>query len=145
MDADDAVQETMLRAWRSLERFEGRASLRTWLYRIATNVCFDTLAERARRERPIETGPPPTVSDALPERPRTRWLEADLEARALSSDVDPAELAALRESIRLAFLAALTAPPAEAAGRSASHRSPRLVRRRDCGQARPGSDCDQVR
>ena len=56
-EADDAVQETMVRAWRSLDRFEGRASLRTWLYRIATRVCLDAIGERARRARPMELGP----------------------------------------------------------------------------------------
>ena len=64
-DADDAVQETMVRAWRSLDRFDGRSSLRTWLYRIATNVCLDLVAQRARRARPIESGPAGTVEDPL--------------------------------------------------------------------------------
>src|SRR5438309_3970780 len=74
VDADDAVQETMVRAWRSMERFDGRSSVRTWLYRIATNVCLDTLSDRSRRERPLE-GPPGSVDDALETRPRTHWLE----------------------------------------------------------------------
>ena len=65
VDADDAVQETMVRAWRSLDRFDGRSSLRTWLYRIATNVCLDLVAQRARRARPIESGPAGTVEDPL--------------------------------------------------------------------------------
>jgi RNA polymerase sigma-70 factor (ECF subfamily) len=56
-DAEDAVQETMLRAWRGIERFQGRAALRSWLYRIATNVCFDALSARGRRARPMDLGP----------------------------------------------------------------------------------------
>ena len=64
-DAEDAVQETMVRAWRNLSRYEGRASLRTWLYRIATNVCLDALSDRSRRARPIEEGPAGTVNDPL--------------------------------------------------------------------------------
>jgi RNA polymerase sigma-70 factor (ECF subfamily) len=107
VEADDAVQETMLRAFRSLERFDGRASLRTWMYRIATNVCLDALADRARRERPMESGPAGTVDDALLERPRTHWLEPVPDARVLPAEADPAELAILRQSIRLAFVAAL--------------------------------------
>ena len=75
VDADDAVQETLVRAWKSIERFEGRSSLRTWLYRIATNVCLDALADGARRARPIEDGPRGGVDDNLETRPRTHWLE----------------------------------------------------------------------
>src|SRR5207248_8788176 len=75
VDADDAVQETMVRAWRSLDSFGARSSLRTWLYRIATNVCLDALSDRARRERPIESGAPGSVHDELNTRPRTHWLE----------------------------------------------------------------------
>jgi RNA polymerase sigma-70 factor (ECF subfamily) len=63
-DADDAVQETIVRAWRSLDRFEGRASLRTWLYRIATNVCLDTISAGARRMRPFEEGPAVSLEEA---------------------------------------------------------------------------------
>lgn len=106
-DADDAVQETMVRAWRSLDRFDGRASLRTWMYRIATNVCLDTLSDRSRRFRPIEEGPVGSPDQELETRPRTHWLEPIPDARALPSDVDPHELVTLRESIRLAFVAAL--------------------------------------
>jgi len=107
VDADDAVQETMVRAWRNLERFEERASLRTWLYRIATNVCLDALADRGRRARPMEEGPCNTIDDVLVAHERTHWLEPIPDARALPSDGDPAELAMLRESIRLAFVAAI--------------------------------------
>src|SRR5262245_8305464 len=74
-DAEDAVQETMIRAWRGLGRFDGRASLRTWLYRIATNVCLDSLSSASRRARPMEEGPVGTVDDELAVKPRTHWLE----------------------------------------------------------------------
>lgn len=105
-DADDAVQETLLRAWRHADGFDGRASLRTWLYRIATNVCLDQLARAKRRERPVE-GPRGTIDDELIERPRSHWLEPIPDARALPDDPDPGQLAVLRQSIRLAFVAAL--------------------------------------
>jgi RNA polymerase sigma-70 factor (ECF subfamily) len=110
-EADDAVQETLLRAWRGLPGFAGDASLRTWLYRIATRVCLDALAQRARRERPVALGPAGTVDDALVERPRSHWLEPVPDAQALPADGDPAERAALRQSIRLAFVAALQRLP----------------------------------
>jgi RNA polymerase sigma-70 factor (ECF subfamily) len=107
-DADDAVQETLVRAWRNMGRFEGRSSLRTWLYRIATNVCLDALSDGARRARPFEEGPPSSVAHAsLDTRERTHWLEPIADARALPADADPFELAVLRQSIRLAFVAAL--------------------------------------
>jgi RNA polymerase sigma-70 factor (ECF subfamily) len=107
VDAEDAVQETMIRAWRGLDRFDQRASLRTWLYRIATNVCLDELASRSRRARPMEEGPAGSVDDVLAQRPRTHWLEPIPDARALPAGGDPSELAILRQSIRLAFVAAL--------------------------------------
>ncbi len=106
-DADDAVQETMVRAWKSFAGFDGRSSLRTWLYRIATNVCLSTLAQSGRRARPIEEGPSGTVDDALASRPRRHWLEPIADVNALPADADPAERAVLRQSIRLAFVAAL--------------------------------------
>jgi RNA polymerase sigma-70 factor (ECF subfamily) len=111
VEADDAVQETMLRAWKGLGRFDGRSSVRTWLYRIATNVCLDALADRSRRNRPTESGRAGTVDDPLVERSRSHWLEPVPDALALPSDADPAELAILRQSIRLAFLAALQLLP----------------------------------
>ncbi len=106
-DAEDAVQDAMVRAWRSLDRFEGRSALRTWLYRIATNVCLDILASRQRRERPMEDRPPGTVSDPLEALDRSHWLEPIPDARALPASADPHQLAVLRQSIRLAFVAAL--------------------------------------
>ena len=106
-DAEDAVQEAMVRAWKALNRFDGRSSLRTWLYKIATNVCLDALSARARRARPVEEGPVGTVDDELETRPRTHWLEPMPDARFLPSDADPFEQVALRQSTRLAFVAAL--------------------------------------
>ena len=110
-DAEDAVQDTMVRAWRSLDRFDGRSSLRTWLYRIATNVCLDALGDRARRVRPMEERAAGSIDDPLETRPRTHWLEPIPDARALPSDADPFELTALRQSTRLAFVAALQRLP----------------------------------
>jgi RNA polymerase sigma-70 factor (ECF subfamily) len=107
VDADDAVQETMVRAWRSRDQFAGRSSLRTWLYRIATNVCLDALSDRSRRERPVEAGAPGTVHDELATLPRVHWLEPIPDAQALPQDADPAERTILKQSIRLAFVAAL--------------------------------------
>lgn len=110
-DAEDAVQDTMVRAWRSLDRFDGRSSLRTWLYRIATNVCLDALGNRARRVRPMEDRAAGSIDDPLETRPRTHWLEPIPDACALPSDADPFELTALRQSTRLAFVAALQRLP----------------------------------
>lgn len=108
VDADDAVQETMIRAWRALDRFEQRSSLRTWLYRIATNVCLDTLAARPdRRFRPMETGPVGTVHDPLVEHPRTHWLEPVPDAHVIPDEAGPEHRAMQRQHIRLAFVAAL--------------------------------------
>jgi RNA polymerase sigma-70 factor, ECF subfamily len=112
-DAEDAVQETMVRAWRAADRFEGRSSPRTWLYRIATNVCMDELGGRHRRVRPMDLGPPSTVAEAeLVALPDGRWLEPTPDGRALADVDDPAEQAAQKESIRLAFVAALQHLPA---------------------------------
>ena len=106
-EAEDAVQETLLRAWRGFERFEGRAALRSWIYRIATNVCLDMLDGRNRRARPMDLGPAqaPALENAhwLPE---VAWLEP-IPDSILAESGDPAELAVTRESIRLAFVAAL--------------------------------------
>ncbi len=106
-DAEDAVQETMVRAWQSLGRFEGRSSLRTWLYRIATNVCLDALAKRPRRIRPMEGGEAGGVDDTLEALPRTHWLEPIPDASAVPADTDLFEQTRLRQGIRLAFVAAL--------------------------------------
>jgi len=106
-DADDAVQETMVRAWRSLARFEERSSLRTWLYRIATRVCIDLLADRMPRVRPMEIGPVGSVEDPLTALPASSWIEPIPDALAVPSDADPSERAVLRQSIRLAFVSAL--------------------------------------
>jgi len=107
-DAEDAVQETLIRAWRGLDRFEGRAALRSWLYRIATNVCFDALSGRSRRARPMDLGPAraPELENlnALPE---TTWIQPIPDGRAGAEDGDPAEVAVARETLRLAFVAAL--------------------------------------
>src|SRR5579872_4802132 len=92
MDADDAVQETMIRAWRNLDRFDERASLGTWLYRIATNVCLDALADRTRRARPIDEGPAGMLEDPLLQHPRAHWIEPIADARAIPADLDPSEL-----------------------------------------------------
>ena len=106
-EAEDAVQETLLRAWRGMERFEGRAALRSWLYRIATNVCLDMLDGRNRRARPMDLGPArEPVESNLNTLPETTWLQP-IPDSVLADDGDPAELAVTRESIRLAFVAAL--------------------------------------
>jgi RNA polymerase sigma-70 factor (ECF subfamily) len=117
VDADDAVQETMLRAFRALERFDGRSSLRTWLTRIATNVCLDALAHRSRRERPVGVSPAGTVESLLEQRERSHWIEPIPDALAIPHDADPAEQLALRQSIRLAFIAALQHLPTQVHGR----------------------------
>jgi RNA polymerase sigma-70 factor (ECF subfamily) len=107
-DAEDAVQETFIRAWRGLDRFEGRSKLRSWLYRIATNVCVDMLNGRKRRARPIDLGPASTADAALGERlGQETWVEPVPDDRAVPSGGDPADVAVARESIRLAFVAAL--------------------------------------
>jgi len=113
-DAEDAVQETMVRAWRAAESFEGRSSVRSWLYRIATNVCLDLLRGRQRRARPMELGPsrPPVTSSLESVLAEGSWVSPIADARVLPIEADPAELAAARDSIRLAFVAALQHLPA---------------------------------
>lgn len=112
-DADDAVQETMVRAWKSYERFDGRSSLRTWLYRIATNVCLDAIADRKGRALPVDEGTAGRVGDALEQRPHGYWVEPIDETRIIPTDANPAEQLALRQSVRLAFVAALQRLPAK--------------------------------
>lgn len=107
-EAEDAVQDTMVRAWRNFEKFEGRSSLRSWLYRIATNVCLDMLNAGNRRARPMDlTAPTPVAQAQLTSRPEITWLEPVPDGRVLPSVADPAETAVERETIRLAFVAAL--------------------------------------
>jgi RNA polymerase sigma-70 factor, ECF subfamily len=106
-EAEDAVQETFLRAWRGLDRFEGRAALRSWLYRIATNVCLDMLNGRERRARPMDLGPAREPIEAnLNALPEMTWIQPAPDS-AVVPDGDPAEIAAVRESVKLAFVAAL--------------------------------------
>jgi RNA polymerase sigma-70 factor, ECF subfamily len=106
-EAEDAVQETFIRAWRAIDRFEGRASLRSWLYRIATNVCMDMLNGRQRRARPMDLGPAREPIEAnLSTLPEVTWIEPIPDGRVVPEG-DPAEIAVARETIRLAFVAAL--------------------------------------
>jgi RNA polymerase sigma-70 factor, ECF subfamily len=106
-EAEDAVQETMIRAWRALDRFEGRSALRSWLYRIATNVCLDMLNGRARRARPMDFGPASApVEASLTTLPEVTWIEPAPDALVMPEG-DPAEVAIAHETIRLAFVAAL--------------------------------------
>lgn len=107
-EAEDAVQEALLRAWRSYDSFEGRAALRSWLYRITTNVCLDMLSGKERRARPMDMGPAQSADTPLPEPlPEVTWIEPIPDGRVLPANGDPAEVAELRDSIRLAFVAAL--------------------------------------
>jgi RNA polymerase sigma-70 factor (ECF subfamily) len=106
-EAEDAVQETLVRAWRGFARFEGRAQLRSWLYRIATNVCLDMLAGRKRRALPLDFGPASTPElSSLHTRSEESWIQPIPDGR-VAADGDPAELAVARETLRLAFIAAL--------------------------------------
>jgi RNA polymerase sigma-70 factor, ECF subfamily len=107
-EAEDAVQETMVRAWKALDRFEGRSALRSWLYRIATNVCFDMLNGRERRARPMDLGParePEMANLAL--LPETTWIEPAPDRLVVPDDADPAAVTMARETVRLAFVAAM--------------------------------------
>jgi RNA polymerase sigma-70 factor (ECF subfamily) len=111
-EAQDAVQETFIRAWRGFDRFEGRAALRSWLYRIATNVCLDMLRGRERRARPMDLGPAREPDAAnLSTQPEAAWIQP-IPDRLLVPAGDPAELAVARETVRLALIAALQHLPA---------------------------------
>ena len=107
-EAEDAVQETFVRAWRGLDQFEGRAALRSWLYRIATNVCLNMKSASQRRARPMDLGGPQSADTPLPA-PLTEatWIEPMPDARTVPTGGDPAEVAVARESVRLAFVSAL--------------------------------------
>jgi RNA polymerase sigma-70 factor (ECF subfamily) len=110
-EAEDAVQETFIRAWRGYDRFEGRAALRSWLYRIATNVCLDMLSGRERRARPMDLGPAGDPVDSnLRTLPETTWIEPMPDGR-VAPEGDPAEVTVTRETVRLAFVAALQQLP----------------------------------
>jgi RNA polymerase sigma-70 factor, ECF subfamily len=112
-EAEDAVQETLLRAWRSMDGFEGRASIRSWLYRIATNVCLDMLNGRQRRARPMDLAAPQTADALLGEPlPETTWIQPMPDGHVMPEGADPAVVAESRETIRLAFIAALQHLPA---------------------------------
>jgi RNA polymerase sigma-70 factor (ECF subfamily) len=113
-ETDDAVQETMVRAWRALGKFDGRSSLRTWLYRIATNVCLDLLNGRNRRALPMDLGPasPPVAASFGQPRSEAVWIQPVLNSSVLPANGDPADLAVDRDTIRLAFIAALQHLPA---------------------------------
>ncbi len=113
-EADDAVQETLVRAWKKADTFEGRSALRSWLYRIATNVCLDMLRGRQRRALAMDLGPAGTPSTFTGEqRPESAWVSPIADDRVLPPEGDPAEIAAARESIRLAFVTALQHLPAK--------------------------------
>ncbi len=111
-EAEDATQDALLKAWRNLDGFEGRSSLRSWVYRIATNTCFDMLGSRQRRARPMDLSAPQHADAYLaPGLSGETWIEPIADGRALGAD-DPADLAVARDSIRLAFVTALQVLPA---------------------------------
>src|ERR1700694_249024 len=111
-DAEDAVQDTFVRAWRSRDRFEGRAAMRSWLYRMATNVCLDILKGKERRIRPMDLGPASEpLEEHLHTRSETTWIEP-IPEQLIAPDADPADAVVAHESIRLAFVAALQHLPA---------------------------------
>ncbi|MFN0153734.1 MAG: sigma-70 family RNA polymerase sigma factor [Gaiella sp.] len=110
IDAEDAVQETLVRAWRGFDRFEGRSALRSWLYRIATNVCLDMLESRKRRARPMDLGPAGEPIMENLRMPDQLWVEP-IPDDLVVSDGDPAEIVGTRETVRLALIAALQQLP----------------------------------
>src|SRR6478672_6682235 len=104
-DAEDLVQETYLRAWRAYAAFEGRSSVRTWLYRIATNVCLTALEGKDRRPLPAGLGTPSSdAADRLVESAEVSWLEPAPDPMVAGESSDPASIVGQRESIRLAFI-----------------------------------------
>lgn len=106
-DAEEAVQETMLRAWRGQGTFAGKSSLRVWLFRIATHVCLDMLRQRPRRERPVDVTGAGDAGSPLGEADESRWVQPAPDRWLLPAGDDPATTAVLRDSVRLAFVAAL--------------------------------------
>ncbi len=113
-EAEDAAQEAIVKAWKAIDGYEGRATLRSWLYRIATNVCLDMLRSGQRRARPMDLGPSSTTAGAvLSTSPENAWVEPIPDGRVLPEGGDPAALAAQRDAIRLAFVAALQHLPAK--------------------------------
>jgi RNA polymerase sigma-70 factor (ECF subfamily) len=111
-DADDAVQECMIRAWQAADRFEGRSSVRSWIYRIATNVCLDLLRSRQRRALPMDlSSPVPSSTPPVETSPDHVWLEPVADRDVLPLGADPAEQAVIRDTVRLAFVAALQLLP----------------------------------
>jgi RNA polymerase sigma-70 factor (ECF subfamily) len=111
-DADDAVQDTLVKAWQKRDGFEGRSSLRSWLYRIATNVCLDSLRSRQRRALPMDlSSPVPATTEPVEVRPEATWVEPMADGDVVPDTADPAQRVVLQDSIRLAFVAALQALP----------------------------------
>jgi RNA polymerase sigma-70 factor (ECF subfamily) len=110
-EAEDAVQETLLRAWRSFGSFEGRSSVRSWLYRIATNVCYDMLGGAERRARPVDLGPASSADDRFGTSITESRIEPLSDAGVAQAKDDPAEAAEMRETVRLAFVAAVRCLP----------------------------------
>jgi RNA polymerase sigma-70 factor (ECF subfamily) len=107
-EAEDAVQEALLRAWKSFDRFEGRSSVRSWLYSIVTNVCLDMLGGKERRTRPMDLAPARSADVPLPDAlPENVWILPVPDDRVVPESGDPSEVLEARESIRLAFIAAL--------------------------------------
>jgi RNA polymerase sigma-70 factor (ECF subfamily) len=113
-EAEDAVQETLLRAWKNIEQFEGRAAFRSWLYRIATNVCLDMLRSSGRRAQPVDLSGPWSADTPLPApSAENLWVSPIADERILPIEADPAELAGQRDTVRLAFIAALQHLPSK--------------------------------
>src|SRR5215213_1357820 len=107
-EAEDAVQETMVRAWKGMDNFEGRSAVRSWLYRIATNVCLDMLRGRQRRALAMDLGPSSSADMFKGDtRDEHAWVQPLPDARVAPDHGDPSEVAAQRETIRLAFVTAL--------------------------------------